>query len=476
MKLLFICALLVAHTLAASITPVTENPIPKWASARDICTPTRSCDNCASAQYCKYVQTTPHCCEPPMAAIKPVEQNPIPSWASPSDVCMTKRSCDDCTDRQYCKYVQTNGGVKAQCCTGSTQPRTVASITPIVNQIPSWASPSDICTKVRTCDDCGVTDSTYCKYTKKGNAKCCSRSGVVPSPTPATATASITPIVENPIPTWASPSDICVIRRSCDDCGESQYCKYVTSATGKVQSQCCGAANKKQFVASITPIVDQIPSWATKSDICMKVRTCDECTTGDDTYCKYTKKGNAKCCTRAEGATQQSGSITPITENPIPSWASPNDICVRKRSCDACLENQYCKYTMSGRPSCCSAPGQATAKPNMGEASISPITENPIPSWASASDICVTQRSCDACGSGQYCKYSANGQASCCARAGAATAPATVQPIQENPIPTWASPSDMCLQVRTCDDCNANGRQYCKYSNSGKALCCSKLL
>jgi hypothetical protein len=47
-------------------------------------------------------------------------------------------------------------------------------------------------------------------------------------------------------------------------------------------------------------------------------------------------------------------SVSPITENPIPEWASETDVCSKKRSCDACTEGSYCKYTFSGKPQCCS--------------------------------------------------------------------------------------------------------------------------
>jgi len=49
-------------------------------------------------------------------------------------------------------------------------------------------------------------------------------------------------------------------------------------------------------------------------------------------------------------------SVTPIVADPIPSWASDADICNTKRSCDSCTESQYCKYTFSGKPQCCSRP------------------------------------------------------------------------------------------------------------------------
>jgi len=47
--------------------------------------------------------------------------------------------------------------------------------------------------------------------------------------------------------------------------------------------------------------------------------------------------------------------VGPITENPIPSWASDSDVCAKKRSGDSCVaDSQYCKYTFTGKPQCCS--------------------------------------------------------------------------------------------------------------------------
>ena len=66
--------------------------------------------------------------------------------------------------------------------------------------------------------------------------------------------------------------------------------------------------------------------------------------------------------TLTERLTQTVAAITPITENPIPSWASDSDSCNTKRSCDACTEAQYCKYTFSGKPQCCEAAKEAPAK------------------------------------------------------------------------------------------------------------------
>jgi hypothetical protein len=66
--------------------------------------------------------------------------------------------------------------------------------------------------------------------------------------------------------------------------------------------------------------------------------------------------------TLSDRLAQSVAAVTPITENPIPSWASESDSCNTKRSCDACTDSQYCKYTFSGKPQCCEAAKVATKK------------------------------------------------------------------------------------------------------------------
>jgi len=120
-------------------------------------------------------------------------------------------------------------------------------------------------------------------------------------------------------------------------------------------------------VAAVTPIIeDPVPSWASKGDSCSVIASCDSCTLSDSSYCHYSNTGAARCCQRSIGKIptvspvsveqQHVAAVTPITENPIPSWASDADICIKKRSCDACTESQYCKYTFTGKPQCCSPP------------------------------------------------------------------------------------------------------------------------
>jgi len=126
--------------------------------------------------------------------------------------------------------------------------------------------------------------------------------------------------------------------------------------------------------ASVGPIVENpIPSWASPSDSCSAVRSCDSCQSGASSYCHYTQLGQATCCERATQAVRPStfldrfleavsrqqpigiASVSPISVNPIPSWASDSDTCATKRSCDACTNDQYCKYTFTGKPQCCEA-------------------------------------------------------------------------------------------------------------------------
>jgi hypothetical protein len=91
------------------------------------------------------------------------------------------------------------------------------------------------------------------------------------------------------------------------------------------------------------------------------VKSCDACQVDASTYCHYTAVGQAKCCERSIAQIPRSpisleklfAAITPVTENPIPSWASESDHCTKKRSCDACTDGQYCRYSFIGNPQCC---------------------------------------------------------------------------------------------------------------------------
>jgi hypothetical protein len=126
-------------------------------------------------------------------------------------------------------------------------------------------------------------------------------------------------------------------------------------------------------VASVVPIAENpVPSWASAADQCADVQSCDSCQSSLSSYCHYTSLGQAKCCERAATSVPRTlldrlqhavAAVTPITENPIPSWASDSDVCSKKRSCDACTEAQYCKYTFTGRPQCCE-PAQPGATPS----------------------------------------------------------------------------------------------------------------
>jgi hypothetical protein len=122
----------------------------------------------------------------------------------------------------------------------------------------------------------------------------------------------------------------------------------------------------RDHVAAVTPIVDDpVPSWASKGDSCAAINTCDACQSSESSYCHYTNDGVARCCQRSIGKIPTTteihiAAVTPITENPIPTWASDADVCAKKRSCDSCTESQYCKYTFTGKPQCCSTPVSTT--------------------------------------------------------------------------------------------------------------------
>jgi len=284
-------------------------------------------------------------------------------------------------------------------------------------------------------------------------------------------------------PEWASDSDMCLDYKSCDECAAHQYCKYTASGA----PTCC------MRPAGSTPIEN--PKWASKTDICVAVvGGCDNCNVTE--YSKYTPSGECLCCHRATPAaagqpvpkiseisvvTPKSGSAgaSPIAENPVPSWASSEDVCLDIKSCDDCVgvQNAYCKYA-DDKPTCC-----------IKAAGVSPIIENPIPEWASESDKCASTSSCDSCerNEQQYCKYNKDGAVNCCARSTVVpTAPkslgkkdeipvmAGVSPIVENPIPSWASRSDLCEHVGSCDSCNSTDEQYCKYNKKGQPKCCKK--
>jgi len=177
-------------------------------------------------------------------------------------------------------------------------------------------------------------------------------------------------------------------------------------------------------------------------------------------------------------------------ENPIPTWASDADVCASTSSCDACgiTNSQYCKYSQNGDVNCCKRAllGRKDEMPSLGHkdeiptmAGVSPITENPIPSWATDSDLCVPMdKGCDACNSTEYCKYTADAVATCCARSSSSSPAevlmAGVSPIIADPIPSWASRSDVCGHVGSCDACTADETQYCKYNKKGQPKCCKK--
>jgi hypothetical protein len=67
------------------------------------------------------------------------------------------------------------------------------------------------------------------------------------------------------------------------------------------------------LAASIVPIANAVPTWASSRDICEQTRTCDNCKTSQ--YCKYIRTQSYCCETPPAG-------IKPIQDNPIPVWAN----------------------------------------------------------------------------------------------------------------------------------------------------------
>lgn len=288
-------------------------------------------------------------------------------------------------------------------------------------------------------------------------------------------------------------------------------------------------SNSTRLVASVGAITENpIPPWAEDSDLCDLVRSCDDCSAerGAPLYCKYSEEGAASCCLAsnhpkyANEKLTMTASVGPITENPIPSWASASDVCSAIGSCDACSNdhhNKYCFYKHDGQATCCkpnnhhnnnnnnndepeqvavvSKAQSSLSSPSRLVASVGPIEEDPIPPWASTSDVCSKRRSCDVCGDNSYCKYTETGIPQCCVSANesekesvssGADEPsiivsdplslglvASVGPIIDNPIPSWASQSDVC-QAGSCDACQDEAIQYCKFTEEGNQLCCNR--
>jgi len=351
-----------------------------------------------------------------------------------------------------------------------------AGVGPVTDGLPAWASKNDMCLDMKSCDECD-NEYQYCKYSADAVPQCCMRA------------AGSTPIE---LPKWASDKDICkAVAGGCDNCQSSQYCKYKSSG----ESLCCSRADEAVAppaddsnaapMAGVVPIAQSpIPSWASSNDVCVKTQTCDECDGVTNAYCKYTDAGHPACCIRPAG-------VVPIAENPVPTWASSKDVCKVIGTCDACEpnDNQYCSFTKDATANCCQRSADDTSAPMAG---VLPITENPTPDWASDADLCVEiARGCDACNTTEYCKYTAEGAPTCCSR-GVRTstwntprvadesgdmAPsenagvAGIVPVAENPIPTWASASDKCASISSCDACTSTRTQYCTYVKDQPTCC-----
>lgn len=255
--------------------------------------------------------------------------------------------------------------------------------------------------------------------------------------------------------------------------------------------------NAKLMTASVGPITENsIPDWAQPSiDRCRKVGSCDVCQPHAAQYCYYTDTGDATCCMAVnsaiggdDGHETNRNTLTDtndnINNNDRDNDNNGNDIDARKGLV----------------------------------ASVGPIMENPIPSWGQpSSDACVSVGSCDACipirdeQTSQYCYYKDNGDATCCQgnsssdtntntttnnddnnsnnskqeaddeAAGGGGGGASVGPIEEEPIPVWARPSDACTRRRSCDVCQQPitniqvdmNNVYCKYTETGVPMCCT---
>jgi len=373
-----------------------------------------------------------------------------------------------------------------------------ASIMPIENPVPSWASPSDVCVRGRTCDDCNLRlngpDSAYCKYSETGESLCCARAGNEP-PHPDVFQRPHVILEEEASSTsgklWSSVSKIA-----------GAVAEGVSTLVGHQHPEAGSNDTPLTLSASIMPIKSSsIPMWARESDQCAGIRQCDDCV-GKGAYCKYSDMGMPICCFGSpdstsslptdptagdadDDAVQLTASIMPIESNRLPAWANPDtDTCTFSRSCDECQgENQYCTYTPEGSARCCrasSSSGAATASPS----------SSSLPSWASSIDMCSRVRSCSSCPrtDWQYCKSTRYGHKACCLNVereqqhnqqqqqqDGAEEPmpleASIAPIQSAPTPAWARESDQCAGIRQCDDCVGEGA-YCKYNDMGRPICC----
>jgi len=169
----------------------------------------------------------------------------------------------------------------------------------------------------------------------------------------------VTPIVADPIPSWASSADVCVMATSCDECALDGYCKYIGH---QGQASCCSRA---LTVGAVLPTAEFEPESAAVTPITTAaepesaavtpLREEAEPESGAVSPIQGESEPESGAVTPIMGEMEpESASVGPILENPIPAWASENDVCVPKLSCDYCLDLQYCRYSHSGVSRCCS--------------------------------------------------------------------------------------------------------------------------
>jgi len=357
--------------------------------------------------------------------------------------------------------------------------RAVGSITPIIdNPIPSWATKDDFCIP-KSCDDCPVTSSQYCKWTDDGKSHCCSPHEQTNAQSIFDSFASfVTGIFGNgeltigkatiePSEPEAESAKIVPVPKDQDVLPETAAVLPPSGQQTEPES------------ASITPIMaNPIPAWASLNDYCIGTDGCDSCPTSG--YCSYDKTRTATCCVKADEkhlltpsvSTEQSGtdtkvqknvenvhgSISPITENPIPKEASSVDSCQKLRSCDMCKEKQYCKYTSSGVPQCCTLASEFGNKIN--KASVSPVNNV---AEAESAKIVPVPKDQDVLPESASVMPASSQQ----------TDPesASITPIKKQ-IPVWASSNDVCLEM-PCDSCGTH--QYCKFTEKGVQQCCGSV-
>lgn len=333
--------------------------------------------------------------------------------------------------------------------------------------MPANANPStDSCSVApgNSCDNCDTESaSQYCDFRPTGDVRCCT---VAKAAAGKTIKIAETPAQEdsssNGVQIWNAMhkflGGIFGQRESSNKQAETKAAGSITPVTGEFEAESGAVGVSKDVSDPESAAVGVVKSEAEPESGAVGVIKSEA-----------EPESGAVGVVQAE-AEPESASVSPIKENPIPAGASDSDSCSLKRSCDVCSSEQYCRYSLKGKASCCTmsakaksgadasimptssfgkatkgmvgvsksealpesgavSPSSSEAEPESAKVSpittndaepesakISPITENPIPAWASPSDVCLAMSSCDACGPTSYCRYSAKGAASCCGR------------------------------------------------------------